>query len=99
MPPVDQGMVSRKGIPHLHRPVATARGDTHLIRRPRHSEYRIAMTVISVDVMPIVRVPDLYRRIQASRCYILAIARPGQAQHIPGMTAISVNQSDARGIP
>src|SRR5438552_19201139 len=71
------------------------------IRRPNYVENRTALVLALIDEQRCTRhgIPDLHRRVSASRSQTLAIRRPSHAISLPATLGVGEQRVTRRGIP
>src|SRR5438552_3660937 len=96
MPAVGEQCLSVRGIPHLHGPIVTGRGEVCAVMRPRHAEHSSCMSSIGERLLSLAEtcIPHLYGVIGACRGNAHAIGRPRHAVHSIHMTMIAIRERE-----
>src|SRR6266566_3112804 len=84
-----------ESIPNLHTPVIACGDNAFPVRRPGHVKYRIAMTMIGIDMIASSRIPHLDCVIYTTRDDMLAIGRPGYSTYVIRMATVRVMHGGA----
>src|SRR5579885_2540766 len=88
-------------LPHLDRPIFSARGKTCAIRRPRHRMHRSDVPFVGVEAPPPLRIPllDVLIDSTSSRSQASPIRRPGYCPYCKRMVPIGGQYSACLGLP